>query len=293
MENKREIQLMEIVDWAASSEAIRAVLLTSSLVNPYAPVDPFSDLDIEFVVSDIQHFLSDDTWVENFGKKIAMIVENEDAFEGRHAMRMVFYEDYTKVDFKIYSVEKFLEDVAADELQEDWDVGYVVLLDKDGLTKNMKPPTYEAVMIHKPTEQEFATLFNDFWWDMTYVAKCLWRGDLFYAKFMSEDNMRTQYFTTIIEWHIGLEHDWKVSTNKKGRLFKKYLPPVLWKKIEATFSGSDIEDNWRALFAYADIGSELGIEMAKKLGYPYPIELEQNIRTYLEHVRAMKKKEEL
>ncbi|MCY1497459.1 Aminoglycoside 6-adenylyltransferase [compost metagenome] len=221
MENKREIQLMEIVDWAASSEAIRAVLLTSSLVNPYAPVDPFSDLDIEFVISDIQHFLSDDTWVENFGKKIAMIVENEDAFEGRHAMRMVFYEDYTKVDFKIYSVENFLEDVAADELQEDWDVGYVVLLDKDGLTKNMKSPTYEAVMIHKPTEQEFATLFNDFWWDMTYVAKCLWRGDLFYAKFMSEDNMRTQYFTTIIEWHIGLEHDWKVSTNKKGRLFKK------------------------------------------------------------------------
>ncbi|RKS25310.1 aminoglycoside 6-adenylyltransferase [Flavobacterium endophyticum] len=293
MENKREIQLMEIVDWAASSEAIRAVLLTSSLVNPYAPVDPFSDLDIEFVVSDIQQFLSDDTWVENFGKKIAMIVENEDAFEGRHAMRMVFYEDYTKVDFKIYSVEKFLEDVAADELQEDWDVGYVVLLDKDGLTKNMKPPTYEAVMIHKPTEQEFATLFNDFWWDMTYVAKCLWRGDLFYAKFMSEDNMRTQYFTTIIEWHIGLEHDWKVSTNKKGRLFKKYLPSALWKKIEATFSGSDIEDNWRALFAYADIGSELGIEMAKKLGYPYPIELEQNIRTYLEHVRTMKKKEEL
>ena len=39
MENKREIQLMEIVDWAASNETIRAVLLTSSLVNPYAPVD--------------------------------------------------------------------------------------------------------------------------------------------------------------------------------------------------------------------------------------------------------------
>lgn len=289
MENKREIQLMEIVDWATSNDDIRAVLLTSSLVNPYAPVDQFSDLDIEFVVRDIEKFLSDDSWVENFGKKVAMIVENEEAFEGMHAMRMVFYENYTKVDFKIYSIEKFLEEVNNDELQEDWDVGYKILLDKDNLTDNMKPPTYDAVMIKKPTAQEFATLFNDFWWDMTYVAKCLWRGDLFYAKFMSEDNMRTQYLQKIIEWHIGLEHDWKVTTNKKGRLFTKFLSPEIWAKTEATFSGSDIQDNWRALFAYADLGTELGVKMAQELGYPYPMELEQNIRTYLNHVKAMEK----
>lgn len=289
MENKREIQLMEIVDWATSNDDIRAVLLTSSLVNPYAPVDQFSDLDIEFVVRDIEKFLSDDSWVENFGKKIAMIVENEEAFEGMHAMRMVFYENYTKVDFKIYSIEKFLEEVNNDELQEDWDVGYKILLDKDNFTDNMKLPTYDAVMIKKPTAQEFATLFNDFWWDMTYVAKCLWRGDLFYAKFMSEDNMRTQYLQKIIEWHIGLEHDWKVTTNKKGRLFKKFLSPEIWAKTEATFSGSDIEDNWRALFAYADLGTELGVKMAQELSYPYPMELEQNIRTYLSHVKAMEK----
>ncbi len=279
---------MEIMDWATSNDDIRAVLLTSSLVNPYAPVDQFSDLDIEFVVSNLQQFLSDDSWVENFGKKIAMIVENEEAFEGKHAMRMVFYEDYTKVDYKIYSVDKFLEEVNNEELQEDWDVGYKVLLDKDDITKNMKPPTYNAVMVKKPTEQEFTTLFNDFWWDMTYVAKCLWRDDLFYAKFMLEDNMRTQYFQKMIEWHIGLEHNWNVSTNKKGRLFKKYLSPEMWKKIEATFSGSDIQDNWRALFAYADIGTELGTAMAQKLGYVYPTELDSKIRNYLNHVKSWK-----
>lgn len=102
--------------------------------------------------------------------------------------------------------------------------------------------------------------------------------------------MRTQYFQTMVEWHIGLEHDWKVSTNKKGRLFKKYLSPEMWKKIEATFSGSNIEDNWRSLFAYANIGTEMGTAMAEKLGYPYPTELEQNIRDYLKHVKSMDKK---
>jgi len=88
------------MDWAASNHEIRTVLLTSSLVNPYVPVDQFSDLDIEFVVKDLQQFLSDDTWVENFGKKIAMIVENEDAFEGKHAMRMVFMEIILKLILK-------------------------------------------------------------------------------------------------------------------------------------------------------------------------------------------------
>lgn len=41
----REEKLEQIIHWAENNPDIRAVLLTSSLVNPYAPVDDFSDLD--------------------------------------------------------------------------------------------------------------------------------------------------------------------------------------------------------------------------------------------------------
>ncbi len=45
----REEKLKAIIDWSESNNDIRVVLLTSSLVNPLAPVDKFSDLDIELV----------------------------------------------------------------------------------------------------------------------------------------------------------------------------------------------------------------------------------------------------
>lgn len=67
---------------------------------------------------------------------------------------------------------------------------------------------------------------------------------------------------------------------------EKYLPAGLWEKIEATFSGSNIEENWNALFAYADLAHLLGVELSEKLGYSYPTKLEKGIRKYLEDVRS-------
>lgn len=280
MKNRDE-KLKQIINWAKSNKAISTALLTSSLSNPNAPQDIFSDLDIELVIEDLLTFLADDTWLSTFGKVIAKVVENEDKFEGKHAMRMVLYDDYVKVDFKLYGVAEFLKEVNAHALQEDWDVGYKILVDKDQLTDKMKSPTYQSVIIKKPTEDDFKQILNDLWWDMTYVAKCLARDEIFYAKFMTENMMRTDYLVPLIEWFIAMKHGWNITTNKHGRLFKKYLSPERWKRIEATFSGSDIEDNWRALFAYADLGHELGTALAEELGYHYPTQLEKDIRNYL------------
>lgn len=282
----RENKLNQIVDWARNNDNVSVVLLTSSLSNPNAPRDYFSDLDIELVFNDLSSVLASDGWLSEFGKVIAKVVENEAVFAGKHAMRMVLYDDYVKVDFKLYDIAHFLTEVNSSQLPGDWDVGYLVLLDKDQLTSQLKPPTYQSVVIKRPTEEKFRQVLNDFWWDMTYVAKSLARDEIFYAKFMSENIMRTDYLVPLLEWYIAIDHDWRITTNKHGRLFKKYLSADLWKRIELTFSGSAIDDNWHALFAYADLGHDLGVELSEKLGYSYPTELEENIRHYLAFVRA-------
>lgn len=74
MTKKHEQLLNTIRNWAETNNNIRAMLLTSSLVNPVAPVDELSDLDIEFVVKDLPSFLKDDSWLANFGPIIAVIV---------------------------------------------------------------------------------------------------------------------------------------------------------------------------------------------------------------------------
>lgn len=285
---EREEKLERIIHWAENNPDIRAVLLTSSLINPYAPVDDFSDLDVELVFENRTSYESGNEWVRLFGELISMIEEDDRVFEGKHAMKMVLYKDHVKVDFKLYQVTEFIEEINEDTLPEDWDVGYKVLIDKDDLTKNLKPPTYQSIMIQKPTEKEFQQLMNDFWWDTTYVAKCLKRRDIFYAKFMSENILRTDYLVPLIEWYIAGNHDWNnITTNKHGRLFKKYLSADLWNKVEKTFSGSDIEENWKALFEWTDLVHELGTSLAVKLNFTYPQKLEDNIRNYLKEVKTM------
>ncbi|MGI9582518.1 AadS family aminoglycoside 6-adenylyltransferase [Chryseobacterium sp. RRHN12] len=284
----REEKLEQIIHWAENNPDIRAVLLTSSLVNPYAPVDDFSDLDVELVFKNKTPYESDNEWISFFGDPISMIEEGDSVFGGKHAMKMVLYKDHVKVDFKLYQVPEFIKEVNEETLPEDWDVGYKVLIDKDKLTENLKPPTYQSIMIQKPTEKKFQQLMNDFWWDTTYVAKCLKRGDIFYAKFMSENVLRTDYLVPLIEWYIAENHNWNnITTNKHGRLFKQYLSQELWHKAEATFSGSNISENWSALFAYADLVHEMGAYLAENLNFTYPEQLESDIRNYLSEIQTI------
>ncbi|WP_316634000.1 AadS family aminoglycoside 6-adenylyltransferase [uncultured Flavobacterium sp.] len=277
----RDDKLNTIINWAENNKDVRAMLLTSSLVNPLAPVDDFSDLDIEFIFVNNSDYISSNSWIHNFGNPIAMIEEDENYFEHKHAMKMVLYDDSVKVDFKLFNKDKFLEEIKLKKLPEDWDIGYKVIIDKDGITQEMQQPTFQVSIIVKPSKEEFQCILNDFWWDTTYIAKCLARDEIFYAKFMSETNIRTNYLIPLIEWHIASEHNWAITTNKHGRLFKKYLNPEMWLKTEQTFSGSNINDNWNALFSMADLVSEVGTKLSKKLNYEYPEKLEKDIRKYL------------
>lgn len=281
----RDQTLSNIVAWAMENDDIRVVLLTSSLVNPLAPVDDFSDLDIELVFRENAPYVNDNSWVGRFGRPIAMVEEDETCFDGVHAMKMVLYADQVKVDFKLFNEAAFSEAVHSSDLPEDWDIGYTVLVDKDGLTNSLQAPTYRVSIIRQPTAKRFAQLLNDFWWDTTYVAKCLARGDLFYARFMSENVIRTDYLVPLIEWYIASRHQWGITTNKHGRLFKKYVSPELWAQIERTFAGSDPAESWQALFACADLVHQLGTGLAQSLAYPYPATLEADIRSYLMTVK--------
>ena len=277
----RDERLDSIIAWAEDNPDVRASLLTSSLVNPLAPVDEYSDLDIELVFTDRVKYASDDIWLHNFGIPIAVFNE-ADALVGRSiSVKMVLYKDRGKVDFILHDVPGFEAQVRLSEMPAHWDIGYKVLVDKDGLTKYLKSPTYQASIIKKPPREQFEKLLFDFWWDTTYVAKCLAREEIFYAKYMSETIIRTNYLVPLIEWWIASRHDWAITTNKHGRLFKKYLPEGLWTRVERTFSAADVRVNMEALQAMMDLVHELGGDLARELGYAYPLELEERIRRYV------------
>ncbi len=277
--------LNQLLSWAHSDSNARAVVMTGSRTNPRASVDVFSDYDIELIVSHLNDFIKDENWAFKFGSVIADI-------KGRNSKsltQLVLYSDGVRIDFQIYTVKEFYRRRNLSPLPEHWDIGYKVLLDKDEILETLPKPTHTLFNISQPTEKEYAELVKDFWWDTTYVAKSLWRDEIFYAKYMFDSLIRNRYLLKMLEWHIGSKNNWVINTNKKGRWFKQFMDKKTWKEVEKTFTDSSIEKNWASLFVTTRLFKRIATELSKQLNYKYDSDLEKNISGYLRKIQRLEK----
>ena len=163
---------------------------------------------------------------------------------------MVIFKDAPRIDFGV-ELTKALEEPGGYVR----DIGYEVLLDKDGLTKSAVGPTHTCYDTKPPTEAEYEKLNNTFWWDITYVAKCLVRDEFYFAKYMLDVTLHHEFLKPAIAWYIGMKNAWKTNPGVHGRWFKKQMEPELWSEIEATFAGADREENWQAMFKTGEVFS--------------------------------------
>jgi aminoglycoside 6-adenylyltransferase len=104
---------------------------------------------------------------------------------------------------------------------------------------------------------------------------------------MLDSVIRFSYLQKVIEWHIGLQYQWHVSTNRHGRFFEKYLDPENWDKLQATFAGHGMEESWDALFATTKLFSQLAKAIAKELDYFYPHKTDDEISAYLGKIKTL------
>ena len=264
------------------------VILTSSRTNPNSPVDMLSDYDIELFVQDLKPFLQGDEWLEIFGR-ILVRWPYKPPDNGDCTTRLVLYKDAPRIDFQIKMLDVLSELVSAPDLPEFYDIGYEVILDKEGITGGLAAPTHTAFRTKEPTESEYEELVYHFWWNVTYVAKYLYRDELFFAKYMLDDGMHHKYLQTALAWYIGMEKDWKSNPGACGRWFKKQVDSGIWADIEATFVGADLEENWKAMFKTVEMFRRLTSEVGARLGYAYPFDLDCDVTEYLTEIRRMDK----
>ena len=287
---RREPEVVErLTRRAGEQPLVRAMLLTSSRANPSAPVDRLSDYDVIVVVSDLRPFTSDEGWVRAYGAPLVRLPASA-AAEGRESLhRLVLYEDGTKIDYTVWPVTLLERVRDAPRLPDDLDVGYRVLVDKDGLTAGLKPPTYTAHIPRKPTEGELLALVEEFWWETTYVAKNLWRDELLPAKYSFEAVMKLDLLRRMLEWSIELDHAWSLKPGALGRGLKARLEPDIWAEVEATFAGANIEENWEALFRTTTLFRRIASAVATDLGYDYPRDLDWRVTAYLLSLKNMER----
>ena len=278
-----------LIHWAELQPAIRALLLYSSRADPAAPVDLFSDYDLLLAVTDIHPFHTDTGWLEEYGEVLVVFRNPIDQKHGFACFGYItHYRDGVKIDYGFYPVEFLRWAAQQPHLPDDLDHGYRVLLDKDHLTDGLPLPTCTAHIVHPPAEDEYRAVVEEFFNDALYVAKNLWRDNLFAVKLSLDHIMKYHCLGKMLIWRAASRPDQQEKPGTIDTRVKPHVEPGQWAELEGTYVGADLEANWEALFGTVQLFRSVAREVAGYLGYTYPAELDQGVSERLKAVKNLK-----
>ena len=269
-----------LTDNALADSRIRAVLLNGSRTNPNIAADKFQDFDVVYVVTEIESFISDHNWTNIFGEILIrqlpdeMELGKETGAEANVGFSyLMLFKDGNRIDLTLFPKEKLEASFHPDSLT-------IVWLDKDNLFPDIDQSSDKDYLIKPPSAKDFLETCNEFWWTSIYVAKGILRNEMTYAKEMLETVVRPM-FMKIIEWHIGMETNFTVSSGKSGKFMSRYLPAELYNKILSTYSDDLPENNWKSLLQMTELFGQLAVKVADRSGFQYKSEEEENVKIYL------------
>ncbi len=274
---RSESEMMRlIIEFARSNQAIRAVIMNGSRVNPNAPKDPFQDFDIACLVTDVAPFRQRQDIPAYFGELMILQLPNDMGDpppdgDGSYAYLMQFM-DGNRIDLSFHPLEK--EQILVEDSLS------VVLLDKDRRYPDLPPPDDHSYYPLPPTAKNFDDCCNEFWWVNPYAAKGLWRDELTYARYMLDTVVREQ-FMKMVDWYFGVQTGFQKSPGKLGKYLKRQLDPSVWAQIENTYASSRADAAWQALFTMNDLFRSLALEVAQHFGFTYPAEDDRRVSAFI------------
>jgi len=276
---RTEQDIMDLIlNVANSDERIRGVVLAGSRADASVPKDQYQDYDIAFAVTDMMPFYNNLAWVEEkFGKPLIMQMpetlrgaENDGNF-----FYLMIFSDGVRIDLS------FIFDKVIDDGEPS-----IVFLDKDNGNGFFPPITIDENYwsIKPPTALDYRSCCSNFWWCLNNVAKGIMRDELPYV--MPMLNGVRSNLSEMINWYIGIQYDFKVSTGKDGKYFKKLLSPELYAQYVVSYADSDYENIWRSVDTMCEMFSPLALSVAEHFGFPYHQDEEDGMREYLRLVRC-------
>lgn len=269
-----------IIKTAKEDERIRAATMEGSAVTPGAVRDGFSDFDITFFVSDIRKFTSDKEYMKRFGDILIMqtpddwYMEPYD-YDGKNRFAyLTQYKDGNRIDLTFIDVSEIGK-------QKEFNEPRTILINKDDYSELKEITSGEVFFIKKPSEFEFFNTVNEFRWVSNYATKGLCRHQLYYAKY-SMEHLMMNMFMKMINWKVGIDNDFKVTTGSFSKYLSKYLTEEEMKRFEGIFAGGSYEDMWDKLFLMYDYFEDLSIYVADKLGFSLDLEESRNVRDFMQ-----------
>jgi aminoglycoside 6-adenylyltransferase len=281
--------IAKIINWANDHDDVRAVLITSTRAIEGGKTDAYSDYDVIMVVEDITVYAEREEWLSAFGELVIAywdpIGDNEDVGEPTSGS-IIQYASGLNIDFGLWPTSALARLVQDQELPEELDAGYKILLDKDDLASRLPKPTFRGYIPQPPDEATYRRLITDFYIGPPQVATGLIRGDLVIVKWILDYDMRHVYLQPMIDWWIEVDHGWQWKPGNLGKGIQDVLPPQIWAEVRSTYVGPETDDNWRAMFAMMALFGRLARAVGDSLGYEYPQQLEDRVTEYVARMQA-------
>lgn len=282
---RSEKEMFDLILKVAKEDGrVRAVYMSGSRTNPNIKKDIYQDYDIGYVVTETKPFLDNKSWISVFGD-IAIVQEPDlvdIAFGVEHDFSrsytwLMLFKDGNRIDLGIETKGKMLEEYTKEKL-------IIPLLDKDNCLPKIPPSTDEDYWVKKPTELQYASCCNEFWWCLNNVAKGIARDELSYAMWMFNVPVRDM-LVKMIEWYIGVKTNFSLSAGKLGKFFKNYLPKELYDMYCKTYSDSNYNNFWEAVFKACELFRTTAAVISEHFGYNYNKSEDMNMTEYLTTVQ--------
>lgn len=285
-----------ILNIAKNDKRVLAVYINGSRANPQVLADNYQDFDIVYVVNETESFLADKKWISVFGETaIVQEPDSKDFGWGQNAdyrqsyCWLMLFKDGSRIDLHIQTEELMNKTYGSDSLT-------IPLLDKNNILPVIPASNDSTYRIKKPDKKNYNGCCNEFWWCLNNVAKGIVRDQLPYALRMYNQTSHAE-LDKMIEWYIGANTDFSVSSGMWGKYFKKYLSAEMYelylkscffcgKNIELTDYPETAESIWVTLFAACELFSITAQQVAVFMGYEYNFDDENNMMSYLKKMRA-------
>jgi aminoglycoside 6-adenylyltransferase len=275
----------KITAFAHADPDIRAVILEGSLAVS-SHVDELSDYDVNIFAVNYEKYLADDAWMSQIGQVLVYQKEQIQFYDAVVPSRLVVFQDRPRVDFSFWNLQLLSEIVRGEKEYESYKNGYRILVDKDRLAEQLKPPTGAGFLVARPSRDEFLQTIYDFWFEAYCVAKYLYRRDLWYAKLIENRYIKDHLFQMIL-WDHQAENAWTPNPliHKEGKRFEKWASPEIIDAVSKCFSTYHADDTWNSLFAMIELFTRLARKTSSHLQIAYPLQVEQDVVRYLQYLK--------
>jgi len=94
-------------------------------------------------------------------------------------------------------------------------------------------------------------------------------------------------FLKMLNWKIGIEYDFSVSTGKCYKYFKRYLSDSDMDRFTNLFPNGEYKEIWDKLLKICEFFHELAITVSTHFNFEYSKEEAENVIEYLKRMQMM------